>query len=856
MSIPRILFIEPSVTLHHVIRRAIGKDYEVILARSYEQGIEMLQESVHKPLKQRWHGVILGWPGETQASADQSIILLDEPQFRHLPVLVLALDKDAAILNWVVKRRFTALLRWEDYNDCALSLEKLLSSSISNESKFDNVDSNIENKNIRVLFVDDSPTVRALFKNLLLKNGYEAETVASIKEALHKAQNQHYDIAIVDYFMPGGNGDELCRKLRDDVRTASILVAIFTGIYHDQVIKDALDAGAMECMFKNEANELFIARMEAMTRVIYSRRSVEKEQKRLEGILSSVGDGVYGVNNEGKITFINPAAKKILGYTTKGLGFKDPLFIEKTPHELFHYANAEGTAHTIESCFLTQAYGLGDVLHGWETVFWSAKKKPIPVECTVYPLYIEGNKEGAVIAFRDISERKLLEEELKWRINHDHLTKLPNRYYFDEELKKEVWRLKRSEEVSALLYMDLDRFKYINDTAGHSAGDKLLVEVGRQLSTRLRKSDMLARLGGDEFAILLRNIGEADAYNLAEQFLSTLRDYEFCCVGKQYKVDGSIGIALISRHVKSPDEVLSNADIACHLAKQKGTNQCHIYVAESDEKEAMDMDLGWSARLHHALETDQFVLFFQPIIPIAPIVAKELPQEGGDFRKIVDVDQLTEPVHYEVLVRMRNATTNELIAPNAFIPTAERFNMMRQIDRWIFIHALQALQQQQQLGNRIHLGINLSGNSMDDDKLLPFITEMFAKYDIDTDCVLFEITETSAISNIRAAQKLIQELRGLGCRFALDDFGCGFSSFSHLKHLPVDFIKIDGMFVQGMVSDPMDQAMVRAVNDIAHSTGKKTIAEYVENAEIVKLLSSYGVDYIQGYYVGKPSQDF
>ncbi|MBT4838729.1 MAG: EAL domain-containing protein [Methylococcales bacterium] len=848
----RLLLIETSATLRHAILKILPKsEYNITVCSTYECGFELLQQIKYNKDENPPHGLIIGWPGKTNPSADEVLSLIVEPVFKNLAVLIMAIESEPATLNWVVKRNKTGFLLWDDYQETKTSLAKIITASPEDSFKAGLMLPAFNEKfeKIKVLFVDDSPTVRVFFRKLLLQHGYGVETASSVKEGFDKARKNTYDIAIVDYFMPGGNGDQLCRQLHNDPKTSSIMSAIFTGTYTDQVIKDSLDAGAVECMFKNEADELFVARMQAMSRLINIRRSIEQEQKRLHGILGSVGDGVYGVNREGLITFVNPAAKTILGCPA------DFEMIGAMPHTLFHYAYADGTPTDVETCFLTQAYGLGDELHAWETTFWSEEKNPIPVECTVYPLYIEGEQAGSVVAFRDISERKLLEEELKWQVNHDHLTKLLNRHYFDDELKKEVWRLKRSTEIAALLYIDLDRFKYINDTAGHTAGDQLLIEVGQVLSARLRQSDLLARLGGDEFAVVLRNVDDADIFVLAEQFREVLHEYTFSYASKHYTIDASIGVARIDCNSKSPDEVLSDADIACHIAKQGGRNQCHVYVPENDAKQVMDMELGWSHRLRQALEEDLFVLHFQRILPIKSMDVDNLPKSSDEFMASYDINALDEPVHYEVLVRMQGGD-GELVYPNAFIPTAERFNMMREIDRWIFVNAVKTLAKHNENNKPVHLGINLSGNSMDDEELLPFIKETFEEYDIPTNLIMFEITETSAISNVESAQRLINELRAIGCCFALDDFGCGFSSFSHLKQLPVDYIKIDGMFIQGMETDPMDQAMVRAITDIAHSVGKKTIAEYVESAQLVKLLSKYGVDYVQGFYVGKPNGKF
>lgn len=597
-------------------------------------------------------------------------------------------------------------------------------------------------------------------------------------------------------------------------------------------------------MFKNEADQLFLTRIAAMSRAIRAKKSIEAEHQRLAGILGSVGEGVYGVNNAGQVTFINPAARRILGYEDA------ETLIGRSAHKLFHYAAEDGRPNPPETCFLQQAYGAGDELKGWETVFWHRAGHPVPVECTIYPLRVKDRLEGSVVAFRDVSERKQLERELMWQANHDALTKLHNRNHFERALEAEVLRLKRSRERAALLYIDLDRFKYINDTAGHAAGDRLLCEIATQLKARLRESDILARLGGDEFAIILRNINEAGVVAAAEGFREILEELTFSYGHRNYKVNGSIGVALIDRNAHSPGEVLSNADIACHIAKSRGRNQTHLYRPESDERVAMHLELGWSVRLQEALKEDGFRLQFQPIVPLEGLALEGLPVEAGRLGTALAAG---DGRHYEVLLRFTDRR-GELISPNAFLPTAERFGLMPQIDLWVLTHALQRLARLHAAGRRATFTINLSGQTLDAEGLVPHLKRLLDRHPIDARSLIFEITETSAIANVEAAKRLINELRDLGCRFALDDFGTGFSSFNHLKHLPVDFVKIDGQFVRGMSGDPIDRAIVGSINDIAHSFGKRTVAEFVESREILRLLKDVGVDYAQGYYIASPQE--
>ncbi|HEY5603108.1 MAG TPA: EAL domain-containing protein, partial [Gammaproteobacteria bacterium] len=691
---------------------------------------------------------------------------------------------------------------------------------------------------------------RVTYRRLLTQAGYVTDTASCVEEGMEKAITHQYDIAIIDYYMPDGTGDTLCRMLRDDPRTSNITTAIITGTYSDKAIIGSLSAGAVECMFKNEAKELFLARIDSMSRSINAIHNIRNDHKRLEGILRSVGDGVYGVNRNGEITFINPAAKSILGYIDS-----DKL-IGQLAHTVFHHSLEDGSPNPTDTCELQKTYQEGMQLTAWATGFMHADGRSIPVECTVYPLYLDNKLHGSVVAFRDVTERKLLLEELKWQATHDPLTKLPNRSYFESLLLQEVKAVKNKQATSCLLYLDLDRFKYLNDTAGHNAGDKLLVAVGKQLLTILRATDSLARIGGDEFAIIMRNISPDVMYAVADEFREVLDSYRFNFAGKTYKINVSIGVARIDEESKSSGEVLANADIACYIAKGKGRNQTHLFASESDQKAAMDIELGWSQRLHDALGNDLFQLYFQPIVSLEDLDISKLPEENGRlWEQMASKANLGGVSHYEVLLRLEDSR-GELICPDAFLPTAERFNMMPAIDRWVIRHVIETLASHPEQGASTCLSINLSGQTLEDESLGAYIHNLVNQYGVQPQSLLFEITETSAIANLEVANGFISSLQNLGYQFALDDFGSGFCSFSHLKYLPVNQIKIDGIFIQGMLQDGVDRAIIQSIVQIAHTVGKQTVAEFVENAEILKLLKECGVDYVQGFYVGRPASAF
>jgi diguanylate cyclase (GGDEF)-like protein/PAS domain S-box-containing protein len=832
----RVLMIEASATRRRALSSMLAaKGFEVQVLSSYTDGLQALTQQ-----RDGFQAVVLSWPEYSDHRAEEVFTLLRARDWQSLPTLVLADSTDAGAVNWLMKRPTAALLLWGDYSDAPEALHKLI-----HPSKPEAAAANADSEQLKILLVDDSPTVRVAFRRLLASEGYAVEVASTAEEGYDKACANAFDIAIVDYFMPGDNGSMLVKRLRENPKTASMLSAIITGTYSDRVITESLSAGAVECMFKSEARELFLARMKSLARTILDRKAIDNERRRLHGILNSVGDGVYGVDASGVIQFINPAALDILGKPA------DAPVVGQNAADLFHYAFEDGTRIPRQACFLSQCYRDGTQIGGWQTVFWTDSGRPLAVECTVYPMDIEGRRVGSVVAFRDVSERRRLEDELRWQASHDALTKLHNRAHFERQLEQEVTRLRRSDNVSLLLFVDVDRFKYINDTAGHSAGDQLLVEASQRLKSRLRGSDTLARMGGDEYALILRNVGSNDPERLADEFRRALTAQPFVYGDKSYRITASIGVTRLNRHTVSPSEAMAAADIACHLAKNSGRNQTHVYSPEVDQRASMDIELNWSARLEEALKGDQFVLVYQPILPVDGIdFEAPLPDEEGLLLSRHFLRAPARRVSYEVLLRMRSSD-GEFVAPDAFLPTAERYNLMLDVDRWVIHHAFKALREGASTGP-IGLSINLSSQSLTSGVIAKYVTGKLIEFDIDPALITFEITETRAVSNLDAAGALIRELRALGCRFALDDFGCGFSSFTHLKNLDVDFLKIDGLFTQGILDDHIDRAVIEAINRIAHSVGKKTVAEYVDRPSLVEALRDAGVDYLQGYYVGRP----
>ncbi|HET9483438.1 MAG TPA: diguanylate cyclase, partial [Xanthomonadales bacterium] len=740
-----ILLAESSQTRRRASSALLAqRGYAVTALASLDEAYALLQRAADSA--SNFDAVVLGWPEYADGTIEDVFGLLHGARYEHLPVLLLADSTSPAAVNWRMTRPHTALLLWTDYNECADALDQMLRPRALAPTSLDHVGAAL-----RLLLVDDSATVRLAFGRLLARYGYAVETANDVADGYAKAKSQPFDIAIIDYFMPDARGTELIARLKQDPETSHILSATITGTYSDAVITESLSAGAVECLFKSEAKELFLARLASLARTINDRKAIDAERRRLQGILSSVGDGVYGVDSDGTIAFINPAAVDLLGHAATAD------LVGHNAFDAFHYAFDDGTAMPRSASFLNQCYANGSQVPAWQTVFWTATKRAVPVECTVYPMKIDGERTGSVVAFRDISARRMLEEELRWAAEHDALTKLHNRAWFEAQLQQEVARLKRTEQASLLLFVDVDRFKYINDTAGHSAGDQLLLEVSQRLKSRLRASDHLARMGGDEYAVILRNVSVDDVASLADGFRKALTSAPFTYGGKSYRITISIGVARLDAQTASATEAMAHADIACHIAKNGGRNQTHLYTPETGRKAAMDVDLGWSARLEEALRGDKFVLCFQPIAPLAG-VERELPDNTDHDLWQRQLERNPEaPAFYEVLLRLKDAH-GELISPNAFLPTAERFGLMADIDRWVIDRAFRALREHRG-ARRTVFAINLSAQSLEQEKTATFITDKVVQYDIDPTAILFEITESRAISDVENLKQLLHELR-------------------------------------------------------------------------------------------------
>lgn len=416
---------------------------------------------------------------------------------------------------------------------------------------------------------------------------------------------------------------------------------------------------------------------------------------------------------------------------------------------------------------------------------------------------------------------------------HDSLTGLANRHHFEVRLKEALEDARERGTAHALLYIDLDQFKVVNDTCGHGAGDELLRQLGLLLQGQVRQNDLLGRLGGDEFGLLLASCPVQRAQSIGAGILQAINDFRFSWSGKSFAVGASIGLVPIDGHSATETELLAAADIACYAAKDLGRNRIHIYDRDDCELLRRKGEMHWVSRIREALEQDRFVLYWQSIVPLAGYPGV--------------------PKGSEVLLRLRDED-GALVAPGAFLPAAERYNLASAVDRWVVRALLDHLASPGCAQTTSHpvVFVNISGATLNDDGFFSFLREELRRTGVPPSRLCFEITETAAVANLSRAVTFIRGVRGDGCRFALDDFGAGLSSFSYLKTIPVDFLKIDGGFVRDMTEDPMDRAIVEAIAHIGQAVGLKTIAEFVETKAVLQSLVNVGVNWAQGYAIHRP----
>lgn len=424
------------------------------------------------------------------------------------------------------------------------------------------------------------------------------------------------------------------------------------------------------------------------------------------------------------------------------------------------------------------------------------------------------------------------DREIREAANFDALTGLQGRIGLNERLREEIERAREPGHSSALLFLDLDQFKYVNDTVGHGAGDRLLMRVGDLLRSIVEEDDLICRYGGDEFVLIRHGADRAQAESFAGAIVASMAEIQFVEGGRAFAVRCSIGVAMIDGTTDQLEDLMAQADMACHDAKGQGRNRYQVFSHDQGERNQIAADMGWCERIREALESNGLSLRYQPIASV----------ENGH-----------EEI-YEVLLRMRGEG-DEAIPPGAFLPAANRFGLMGDLDCWVIRTALQELARILETRPEVVFSLNLSGIVFSDPRIVDYVIEQLGETGVPGPSVVFEVTEQVAIGHIKDASQIMEALRGVGCRFALDDFGTGFSSFTYLKQLPVDFIKIDGEFIENLAEDEGDRAIVTSIADIGRALGTATIAEHVVNQETLDILREIGIDYAQGYFIGRPKAE-
>ncbi len=550
----------------------------------------------------------------------------------------------------------------------------------------------------------------------------------------------------------------------------------------------------------------------------------QEREERYRAVVAQASEGIFLIDADSRhFLEANKAFENLLGYTSKevlGLTLYDVVA-----------DNCDSIDHRLQHIQTKKCPSISE----WQ--YCRKNGSLVDVEVSANPISYE-EKDVLCIVVRDISERKRTEEVLResekrlsWQANHDALTQLFNRREFEQRLQQAVDSAKTTDQQHALCYLDLDQFKIVNDNCGHVAGDELLRQVSTLFQSGLRKTDLLARLGGDEFGVLLYNCPLPPAVHIANMLCERIRQFRFVWQDKTFALSVSIGLVVLDADTQSLVSVSSAADTACYAAKNKGRDRVHIYQLDDRELLTMRGEMQWVSRIPKALEENRFCLYYQRIVPVAATDQHE---------------------HREILLRLQDED-GKMVPPMAFIPAAERYNLMHLIDRWVISTLFAHVAQQSQTPNYAGIyAVNLSGASINDDNFIDFVQSQFALHCIPPSRICFEITETLAITNLAKAARFVVELKALGCHFALDDFGSGMSSFAYLKNLPVDYLKIDGAFIKDIVQDAIASSMVEAIARVASVMKIQTIAEFVENDAILTKLKLLGVDYAQGYGIAKP----
>ncbi len=672
--------------------------------------------------------------------------------------------------------------------------------------------------NQRILIVEDEKIIALDLQRRLEKYGFEiVDLAATADTAVESAMANLPDIILMD-IMLGGERDGIDAAIEINGRV-SIPIVFLTAYADERTVERAKAAEPVGYVLKPFKERELHTTIDIALYKARVDRTLKEQERLFAALLNNINDALVAVDENHTVRFLNPVAQNLTG-------MDEELAIGRKLAEVFQLVD--------EHTELDVSIPLDSIEGGkgidFDNVFIINKQNArISVSGSVTPIMADHGLEGSLIAFQDVTDIRQMSQIIEYQASHDSLTGLMNREEFFNRLQEIAQKTQSEKSIHSFLYVDLDQFHVINDVCGHLAGDELLRQVAHDVETIIDRPHSSGRLGGDEFGYLLEETPLAWGIQLANDIRANL-SRKFIWQKNSFNVSASIGVVPVAGVNSEGYSVLAAADDACFLAKEAGGNAVKVYETTDYTFLKRHGEMQWISRLTRALEEDRFVLFGQRIQPVV---------DTGEER-------------YEILIRLRDED-DSFISPGDFIPAAEKYNLMPAIDRWVISHSLSILRSYVESGrDRTVFSINLSAASIADESMLGYLRNLIDASGVEPNRICLELTETTAIANKSRAGSFMAQVKTSGITFALDDFGNGFSSFSYLKHLPVDYLKIDGSFVRDMTDDPIDAALVGAVNEIGHVMGLKTIAEFVKDSKTMERLRELGVDYLQGYQIAKP----
>lgn len=674
----------------------------------------------------------------------------------------------------------------------------------------------------QLLLIDAKPEDARLIQSELAQSKYylyKMDVAQNLAQGLERIKKGGIDVILMDLVLPDTQG--IAAFLRIYPKAGNIPIIALVQQADEELGQLAVEKGALDYLIKQQiVSNLLIKALRYATDRTHTLMALKASEAKYRELFQNVTAGVFQTSLDGKFLSANPAMVRLLGYDTEeellGLDIAKEVYMYPDSRDNWSRTILEKGEIRNSELVLRKRDGTKIVV---------LENAQAVRSHTGEVMYFQG-------ALTDITEAHEQSKRLSYDASHDALTGLINRREFELRVERAMEDRKVDKTEHAVCYMDLDKFKVINDSCGHVAGDELLRQLGAVLHARVRQGDTIARLGGDEFGVLLNHCTRENAILVSKNLLRAIRDFKFAWNQRQFPVGASIGLVPIDDSFANVTDVLSAADAACYQAKDRGRNQLHLYEPKDQTQGHYSGEIQWASRVKKALTNDEFILDIQPIIPVKPSA------RGSRY--------------LEILVRMRDENGRQ-IPPGAFLPTVERYNLMGQLDSWVLKHTLAELSKESaNLGAIGRVFINLSADSLLDSHFALNLSTILKQSQVPATKLCFEVTEASAMTNLTKANATINAVRELGCRFALDDFGTGVSSFAYLKALNVDYLKIDGAHIRDLANDKSDYEIVRAITHVGHALGREVIAESVESKRVLSALQEIGVDFVQGYTLAPP----